>query len=114
MYTGDDNLFTGAGLAGDVAAPLELAVARGLHLHLLPLHAQPATVAHFRAFSRHFLRIFSVRIHNAGSALNPTVAGGSVLSAVVGRGLEEHKLPLLDRLGNPGSIHTLPQDPVGG
>ena len=98
LHTGNDDLLLGAGLTADLAAPLELAVARGLHLHHLLLNVEAAAVAQLGALSDLLGGVGAVGVGHAGPAFYALEAGARVHAAVVGRGLEEHQLAPLDVL----------------
>ena len=87
-----------AGVAGDLAAPLELAVAAGHHVHHLLHSVHPAAGAEAGALPDLLGLVGGGGVHLAGPPADSLVAQLGVESAVVGRGLEEDELPLLDLL----------------
>ena len=81
--TGDNNLVVGAGLTGDVAAPLELAVAGPRHRHRPSHRLQSTPAAHGGALRGLCFRVLRQRVHHAGAAFDAREAGGNVPAAVV-------------------------------
>ena len=83
-------------VAGDLAAPLELAVAARHNVHHL-LHSVHATAgAQICTFSDLFGLIMCSEVHLTGPTLNSLVSKVWVEGAIVRAWLEEHQLPLLD------------------
>ena len=81
--TSDDDLVVGAGLTGDVAAPLELAVAGPRHRHRPSHRLQSTPAAHGGALRGLCFRVLRQRVHHAGAAFHACEAGGNVPAAVV-------------------------------
>ena len=95
---GDPDLFLVTSVAGDLAAPLELAVAAGHHVHDLLPGVHPAAGAETGALPDLLRLVGGGGVDLTGAASDSLVAQLGVESAVVGRRLEEHQLPLLDLL----------------
>ena len=95
---GDPDLFLVTGIAGDLAAPLELAVTAGHHVHHLLHGVHPAAGAETGALPDLLSLVGSAGVDLACSASDSLVAQLGVESAVVGRRLEEDEFPLLDLL----------------
>ena len=87
-----------AGLALDVAAPLEPAVAAPLHQDHLPLHLQPAGGADGRALGLLHQVGWVLGVKFASSSPHTPMSQSVVDPAVVGTRFEENQFPLLDLL----------------
>ena len=95
---GDPDLFLVTGIAGDLAAPLELAVTAGDDVHHLLHGVHAAAGAEAGALPDLLGLVGSGGVDLAGPASDSLVSQLGVESAVVRRGLEEDELPLLDLL----------------
>ena len=95
---GDPDLFLVTGIAGDLAAPLELAVTAGHHVHHLLHGVHAAAGAEAGALPDLLGLVGSGGVDLAGPAADSLVSQLGVESAVVRRRLEEDKFPLLDLL----------------
>ena len=93
---GDPDLFLVTGITADLAAPLELAVAAGHHVHHLIHGVHTAAGAEAGALPDLLGLVGSGGVDLTGPASDSLVTQLGVESAVVRRGLEEHQLPLLD------------------
>ena len=107
---GDPDLFLVTSITGDLAAPLELAVAAGHHVHDLLPGVHPAAGAEAGALPDLLGLVGGGGVDLTGAASDSLVAQLGVESAVVRRRLEEHQLPLLDLL----LVHLLGGPPAPG
>ena len=72
-----------ASLAGDLAAPLKLAVAGGDNIHYLLLHMKTTGVAEVCALPDLLGQVFAVRVHLTGFPKDPFGAKLCIESALV-------------------------------
>ena len=97
---GDPDLFLVTSVAGDLAAPLELAVAAGHHVHDLLPGVHPAAGAETGALPDLLRLVGGFGVHLTSPTHQPLEALLWVKIAVIGGGGGENQLPLLDLLCN--------------
>ena len=92
LLAGDHNLLFGAGLTGNLAAPLKFTVARGGNMYHPLLRGQTARVTQLAARLNTFTSGggTAIRVNYALTTHNSLVAELGIFAAIVGAGLQEH------------------------